>query len=311
MTSLRQSHVYRIFQTDDDGNVTDPDVWIDVLRIHRMSVSEPRGASSEADHLVREYVFEWGDDTIPSWHVPPRELHNLKVSQPPPDAAPGDDANPPDPDAPSVVIPLLERTTVSFRGPQGTGLAGDTHAEVWWVFINDDRSTRKEVPVRITNNDLNNAINMPTVSVGDPQPSTSPSVKDGGGIKWADYAQALQAGTTDDSQFVDVLVTERFPARLPPPSSAGQLTTYVLKQRQEGDDPNPGVLDLFKAPPGAGTESGVQGSVYRTDPLQTIVNVSWGGLAVDFGDKAEDAPLPKRSSPTVQLSRRVAKVPAA
>jgi hypothetical protein len=274
----RKAHVYRIFQTDDQGNVVDPDVWLDVLRIDRMTISEPRGASSEVDHLQREYLFLWGDDTIPSWAVPPRKLHKYTVSQPPPDSSNGGAPASPDPSAPSVDIPLIERTNMNFRGPQDTGLEGDTHATVFWVFINDGRGRRKETPIRVTNNDLNNEIKMPVPKAGDPQPPTDPTVKDGGGIQWADYAKALQDGTKDDSQFVDVLVTQRFDARLPPPSFAGQMVTYVLVQKQQGGDPNPGVLDLFNAPPGAGTESGTQGNVYRTDPLQTIVNVSWGGL---------------------------------
>ena len=29
---------------------------------------------------------------------------------------------------------------------------------------------------------------------------------------------------------------------------------------------------------------------YRLDPLQNIINISWGGLAVEFGDKDQDAP---------------------
>jgi hypothetical protein len=32
----------------------------------------------------------------------------------------------------------------------------------------------------------------------------------------------------------------------------------------------------------------------RTDPLQWIVNVSWGGLAVEFGNHGEDAPKPSK-----------------
>ena len=140
----------------------------------------------------------------------------------------------------------------------------------------------KETSIRVVNNDLNNAIKMPEPSVGDHQPATKPSIRDGGGIQWENYAKALKDGKTDESQFVDVLVTLRFPARLPPPSTSGQIISYVLKQKQDGSDPQPGVLDMFDSPPGAGTESGEKGHDYRTDPLQTIVNVSWGGGAVEF-----------------------------
>jgi hypothetical protein len=33
---------------------------------------------------------------------------------------------------------------------------------------------------------------------------------------------------------------------------------------------------------------------YRLDPLQNIVNISWGGLAVEFGPGAKDAPSNKK-----------------
>jgi hypothetical protein len=38
---------------------------------------------------------------------------------------------------------------------------------------------------------------------------------------------------------------------------------------------------------------------WRLDPLQNIINVSWGGLAVEFGEKDHDAPgmKPKDSPP--------------
>lgn len=277
----RYAHVVRLYQTDDQGNVVDPDVWLDVLRIDKFFASEPRGQLDGDSHGVREYVILWGDDTPASWHIPPRRLNDLTVIQP------SDTGGPPDPRAPSVDIPLIERTMFNFRGPPKKGKKGETHNAVIWVFKNmpdKERPTgRKSTIVRITNNDLDNAIKMPVPSAGDPQPPTKPAIQDGGGVPWGAYAKALQDGIIDDSQYVDVEVTDRFNVRFPPPYFKGHIVTYVLKQKQDGDGP-PGPEDLFQAPPSKG------GAPWRTDPFQTIVNVSWGGGAVEFGDKAQDAP---------------------
>jgi hypothetical protein len=45
--------------------------------------------------------------------------------------------------------------------------------------------------------------------------------------------------------------------------------------------------------------------VYSPDVLTRIVNVHWGGLAVEFGDKAQDAPKPPPTA--LRLTRRPGK----
>jgi hypothetical protein len=62
------------------------------------------------------------------------------------------------------------------------------------------------------------------------------------------------------------------------------MVRYGMTQKQTGGGPL-GVEDLFKkSPNGDGIHS------YRIDPFQCIVNVSWGGLAVEFGDGAAGPP---------------------
>jgi hypothetical protein len=149
---------------------------------------------------------------------------------------------------------------------------GTTGQKVKFVFINDPDATskRKVRPVRVINVDVSNDINFPDVSVGSKSPPSSPDNL----IGWDDYSRALNAGTPDDSQYVDTEVVDAFTVNFPTPrhfsnGNPFQLVKFVLK--------NDDIEQLFKSPPSG------RGIVYRIDPFQTIVNVSWGGLlAVEF-----------------------------
>jgi hypothetical protein len=272
----RKAHVYRVYQTDDRGNITDTDVWVDVMRIDQLMLSEQRGVPTGATHQDRIYAVLWGDDTR---HGGPngsqaRVVEPLTVTQPNPE-------DPTDPSLPSVIIPLIQRAFLSLRG----GASGATSQSVQWVFQNFADKAPKQLAsatgrhgkiLRITNNDLNNEISFPVVNVGDPQPPT-PLGKQ---VSWDAYSKALQDGTIDDSQYVDFATIDRFMTRFPPspfdrPQAGvlqGQIVTYAMINKQQGNGP-PGVEDLFKNPP-----SGSASTPYLTDPFQCIVNVSWGGL---------------------------------
>jgi hypothetical protein len=201
---------------------------------------------------------------------------------------------------PDVAIPLIRSTWIRYRGLE----QGFATQEVQWVFRNfierdsSQKTGRQSTQLRITNNDLNNEINFPEVNDGDPQPPTDPSANPL--VDWNDYAQALQDGLIDDTQFIDVELTDRFEIRFPPSpidhageavALFGQQITYVLVNRQRAGIGPIGVEDLFDSPPGdgggadSGTPENTPGGFWRTDPFQAIVNVSWGGLAVEFGDK--------------------------
>jgi hypothetical protein len=290
----RKAHVYRIYQTDDHDKIVDDNVWIDVMRIDDCVFNEPRGSPNGESHIDRKYVVLWGDNTVAMGASPPaptkRKYEPLDVIQPPDKGQ-----DPQDPSLPYVTIPLIKHTWFTYRGSeQGFG-----PQEVQWVFQNFKNPTGRMITaLRITNNDLNNEIQWPPVSIGDPAPPM-PLEKQ---INWDDYLQALQDGTVDDTQYVDVAVADHFKIRFPPSPIdqtgaavvlSGQQVQYVMVNRQQGDGPL-GVEDLFKSPPGAGAENGLNtpGGLYATDPFQAIVNVSWGGLAVEFGDGAEDAPDP-------------------
>jgi hypothetical protein len=294
----RKAHVYRVYQTDDKDKITDPDTWVDVLRIDRCVFSEPRGNPDGESHNDRTYVVLWGDNTVDMGPAPPapkrRKYEPLTIIEP---AGQGQDAK--DPSLGQVVIPLIRETWFTFRGSE----QGFAAQDVEWVFRNfveNDGGTsgRKTTPLRITNNDLKGKDGsfFPDVTVGDPAPQTPPEKE----TSWDDYVTALQDGQIDDSQYLDVLVTDRFKIRFPPApldvvaggagTLFGQQIIYVLVNLQQGNGPV-GVEDLFKASPtdGGGLVN-EPGGLWRTDPFQAIVNVSWGGLAVEFGDGAGPPP---------------------
>jgi hypothetical protein len=296
----RKAHVYRVYQTDDKDNITDPDTWVDVLRIDRCVFSEPRGSPDGENYINRTYVILWGDNTVamgPSPPAPQRRVYEpLTITEPA-----GQGLDPTDPSLAQVVIPLIKHTWFDFRGSE-QGFAAQAVQWVFRNFVEKDGGTsgRKMTPLRVTNNDLNGKDQdfFPDVNVGDPASQTPPEKQ----TSWDDYVTALQAGNIDDSQYLDVLATDRFNIRFPPaPLDAvaggagtlfGQKITYVLVNLQQGNGPV-GVEDLFKAPPsgsGDATPTNTPGGLWRTDPFQAIVNVSWRGLAVEFGDGAGAPP---------------------
>jgi hypothetical protein len=247
-------HVHRVYQTDSDGNIVDDQVWIDLARIDKFSVSfgaEILGATGQ----IVNYALDWGDEVSPTKG---RTYHTLKIDQP--QSLGGGSGT-------SIALRLIETATFVF----GAYSDGTTGQRVTFGFVNDPNATskRKVTKVRVINNDLNNAINFPDVTVGSPPPASS----SGSLIGWDEYSQALQNGTPDDSQYVDAEVVDSFSLNFPTPPefSAGRPVQLVKFQLQ-----NDMIENLFDAPPNS------DDTVYRIDPFQTIVNVSWRGLAVEF-----------------------------
>jgi hypothetical protein len=132
-----------------------------------------------------------------------------------------------------------------------------------------DEITRRVSIVKVVNNNLGD------LKMSDDDGS-NPVI-----VKWEDYKAALQAGETDDSQHLDVEITQRFWVSFASEESGGkgQIIQFVLDNEQ--------VEELFDS-------GGDKTMAVRTDPFQAIVNVSLGGLAAEFGDKAKNAPGPPK-----------------
>lgn len=264
----RRAHVYRIYQTDDDGKVVDPDVWMDILRIDAFRVRLYGYVDVDGQEII--YNIDWRDDTDT---VPERTYEYLTIKYKDPDTGEVDDAV-------YVTIPLIHRTRFVFPSTQ----AGAAYQEIKFTFKNTPKvQTKRHVTrIHVINNDLAGKEFFKDPDVGDDQPSSDVH---GRGLSktypvpWDDYAKAMTASKaeTDKDQYVDAEVTDRFTMRFPDWSEAGlgeQDVWFTL--RQDSQDPV-GVETLFDPPDS--TEA-----IARTDPFQTIVNVSWGGLAVEFKD---------------------------
>lgn len=255
----RKMHVHRVYQTDDQGNIEDDQVWIDLARIDKFTVSQGADPDGSTGQIVH-YLMDWGDEASP---VRGRTYHELKIEEPDSGGSGGASSAPT-----SIALQLIETATFVF----GASDDGTTGQKVKFAFVNDPDVTttkRKVTKVRVPNVDVSSDIKFPDVSVGSKAPPSSPDNL----IGWDDYSRALNAGTPDDSQYVDTEIVDSFTVNFPSPRHFSDGTSYQLvKFLLKNDD----LEQLFKSPSGRGV-------VYRIDPFQTIVNVSWGGLlAVEF-----------------------------
>jgi hypothetical protein len=125
---------------------------------------------------------------------------------------------------------------------------------------------------------------------------------------WDDYLKLLQGGSEDDTQYVYMEAIDEYPVaeyanvltgnsasstKSLPPSSAAYATNaqavYVILRNLDWVDPQftnlgPNYQSLaIGSPNGASPQlPDADATPVRADPLQMIVNVSWGGLAVEF-----------------------------
>jgi hypothetical protein len=273
----RRAHVKRVFATESD-TVLNTEVWIDVLRLDQLPVAFQSSADSGAVGQEIDYVLHWNDDP----NHPKDQIDNSKADQQGENANAARETsqlaieNPESPDDPQVLLWIIERALVSRQADPDTGKLGQ---DVQLVFDNAVVADREVSVIKVVNNDLGG------MQMAD-QDGRNPAIVD-----WNDYQQALQAGQTDDSQRLDVECTDRYSGAFQAAETtgaAGQYITFVLANGQ--------VEQLFDA----GDPKAVD--VIRTDPLQVIVNVGFGGLAVIFGPMAEDAP-PFRAAVQLKIAR--------
>lgn len=265
----RKSHVYRQYQTDENGVITDPDVWVDILRIDVASLRAYGLADvGLADGQVINYFFDWGDDRDPPVM---RESETLRLYNPSDSSV-------------FIDIKLIKRTRIVLPASQ----SGNSGQAVMYAFLNHQSGPhvahRDVIKLRIPNNDLNNEIAFDPVNAGNDQPASTRRGKGLGNfiyrVDWDAYADALIDGQKDTDQHISVEVPQHFTLLFPNSSmtdSPGQDVSFSLKIDGSKTEQHPyGVEALFD-------KVGDDEFVYRLDPLQIIVNVSWGSsLAVEF-----------------------------
>jgi len=280
----RIAHVKRIFAVDS-SNTVDPDVWIDVLRIDELPIAFQSKSDTGTVGQIIQHVLLWNDD--PNNPLPyvdnsnadiqgenanaTRNTHPLQIydpADPPTDPGPLDD-NP--------WLWVVDRLPVQFQSDSESGAVGQT---IWLVFDNTQPdgniglgpnkppSQRVVGVAKVVNNDLGGA----QMSDDD---GSNPALVD-----WETYFEAYQAGTIDDTQSINVEFTERYTIQFQSDTDTGMVgqdiwfqfaTTRLIEPFFQAGDPD--VVDVNGNP-----------AVFRTDPFQTIVNVGYGGLAVEFGN---------------------------
>jgi hypothetical protein len=257
-------HVKRIYHVDADGT-KDESTYIDVLRIDQVRTALSGLPNGQAAQTILN-TFAWKDDpsTGGGENANPARKTEVRTIYSPDDQT--DDTT-------AVQLRIINSLRTQTNGTT-EGFSGQT---VVWSFQTPDPTNTNDQTVRtasilkIVNNDLGGT-----------------DLKDSNDtLSWEDYKKLLDAGTTDDSSYLNVQSTYRFRCNyqtLPgqPPSfdtggGAGQTILFALDLGNEElktrfGDGNP--------------QDDASHPVIWTDPLQVIVNHNFGGLAVEVFDGA-------------------------
>jgi len=271
MVTPRKAHVKRVFHDNGDGTI-DEDTWIDVLRVDLLPVAFEADAHDGAIGQIVYLQVKWLDDVLDGQAGDvqnensnlARDTEQLRIR------------NPDDPDSDTDVKLYLIRTLNVFREGIRRGTAGQ---KIYLRFANGifgdaqqdtESTTRLVTPIKVVNNDLDGN-----------------DIQQGHTVDWDAYQQWLQNGTQDDSSHLDVEVTDLWRKKFQADEIngvEGQVIVWAPANKQ--------VEALFAAGDEDAVDINGNRCVVRTDPLQTIVNVQMGGLAVIFGPQDADAPTP-------------------
>jgi hypothetical protein len=252
----RVTRIKRIFQNDDK----DSDTWIDVERIEELWVETGKGA----DWQERHYTFDWDD-----FDNNDQQNSKKKIS------------NPDDPDT-FVEVPIRSGATLVMRGAR--------YQQYIHTFLNDETNkSRRTHSRKIYHYDID------ADRLKDGQPPSRPF----------EYKSARK--DKDEDQHVEVEILEDYisssragrdihgrsgftrPHGAPTPGHWQQRIWHFEGSSLLDDDQ--GALTHINNPD-AGPKIDPP---WRLDPLQNIVNVNWGGLAVIFGPEAQPAPAFKKT----------------
>lgn len=261
----RKSHIKRIYQNDD----TESSVWIDVERLDELRFV------SRKDYPWREkrWRFDW--DTF---NPDGENVTKKKVKQ-----------HRDDPDSDSIEVPVRDMVFVT------EGREQKYQAYRHFFINNDSNSTRETHSRRIYHHDIAEE------SLDDQRnPPRDPDA----------YLNALS--DQDEGQFIDVELLDKYwtnenesrDAHGNKKEGVWQEKKWLLNDKDVDPLLKEPLLDSDKINledfqginnPSGGGLGDVAGSVtvdppWRLDPLQNIINVNWGGLAVIFGEGASDAP---------------------
>jgi hypothetical protein len=262
-TVTRKAHIKRLYKDDDPD--TNSDIWIDVERLDELRFV----TKTNFPWQERVWQFDWDSFNPDGSDLDGNEIPRKPVQDP------NDSSDPNDPGANVVWVPV--RAMVFVNEGSNYKWQGYKH-----YFINDNSNFTRETHSRrvyhydIPANQLDDNQNPPR----DPQ----------------DYLNSL--GDKDKDQYLEVEILDRYwTNEMEGRDSSGNTKAGTWQEKKwlinsdtdallsdwEGETDN----DFATINPDAGPQVDPP---WRLDPLQNIVNVSWlGGLAVEFGDKDQDA----------------------
>jgi hypothetical protein len=233
------------------------DTWIDIERIDEIWTTEKQNFP----WIEKHWIFDWDsfDPDVTDGSVTKKEVH--------------------DPNAKTSTIKVPVRNQVLVETGKGFKWRQFRH-----IFVNTPENNTRTVHARKVLH-----YDVPDASLDDnKQPFRNPD----------DYLGSL--GSVDKDQYVRAEVLDSYLTE-----EATGAAWQSKKWAVNSDDDS-----LLKDPlkddgGGAGGVPGIDDDngagdmdpPWRLDPLQNIVNVNWGGgLAVEFGDKDQDAPKPNKGA---------------
>lgn len=256
--NARKSHIKRIYQNDDPES----SVWIDIERMDEVLVISSRGQRSH-------WIFHWEE-------FDPDNSAKKRIE---------------DPNDKDTYIDIPIRNSVRVVMPSGAY----EHR-----FLNDETNlSRSTHSRRIYHRDIKEDYLVEGLPPRDPD----------------DYLNSLdeqELGHYVEVEILDYYVSKgredrdqhrhhqsiHSMAKRPKPAVTrnlkrvwlGKTGDPLLKEPlKEADLPDPDFTPVYN--PDAGPQIDPP---WRIDPLQNIVNINWGGLAVIFGPEADDAPKPDK-----------------
>jgi hypothetical protein len=247
----RKTHVTRIFGTNRQGELLG-DLWADVERMDLIKSALQVPPDMQWQAVQRKLL--WCDDPNGADYspdgTPSRKIEILKVCDP------DESVDDPDEWIPIKVIRGL-RSRVETGTEDNGGSAQDR-------FLNYDVTTSRVVEVRkIVHFDTN---------IDD----RAQAAADGGALEYVIDSDDYQKDTStkDETQYID-----------------HEIATYIKHKGNAGDVSGIGrqtkllnqyLIDASDEPSGKVVGAGGVNPPYRLDPYQNIINVSFGGLAVQF-----------------------------
>lgn len=259
----KQTHMLRFY--GKEGTESE-DFWIDIQIIDKITfngMSWPSGDRGNQFQKTTVHVPYQDDDH------PQRMRQALRVYNP-------QDKN--------QYIDIQITNTIGVRARsnyqyQGTGR---------WFDNSDDNESRVIVPLRIINNNIGDEFLTNVTGANGRTTKQPPSDPD----KYLEVVQ--KTNEKDDGQYLDIELIDKFGIvrgkgfQYQVVIFNGIWNNTLLANSEGGGDILPGVE---QSPGGV--------PAVMLDPLITIVNLGFAaGLAVDFGDKATDAPPPPKKDTT-------------